>query len=179
MIIQRILNNNVVIVKNKKGQEEIVCGKGIAFKKKVGEFVDVSAINKVFTLRGRKELEYFQELWEEIPVEYFKVADDVVGMIKLELGKKISDTLYISLIDHIYMAVQRSEKGIQVRNAMMWDIQRFYPEEFHLGEKALGMIQKKLNVSLLQDEAAFIALHIVNASADDKRVGNYKAYRRN
>mgnify|MGYP002245064072 CR=1 FL=1 len=25
---------NVVIVKNKKGQEEIVCGKGIAFKKK-------------------------------------------------------------------------------------------------------------------------------------------------
>lgn len=166
MIIQRILNNNVVIVKNKKGQEEIVCGKGIAFKKKVGEFVDASAINKVFTLRGRKELEYFQELWEEIPVEYFKVADDVVGMIKLELGKKISDTLYISLIDHIYMAVQRSEKGIQVRNAMMWDIQRFYPEEFHLGEKALGMIQKKLNVSLLQDEAAFIALHIVNASAD-------------
>ena len=156
MIIQRILNNNVVIVKNKKGQEEIVCGKGIAFKKKVGEFVDVSAINKVFTLRGRKELEYFQELWEEIPVEYFKVADDVVGMIKLELGKKISDTLYISLIDHIYMAVQRSEKGIQLRNA----------EEFHLGDKALGMIQKKLNVSLLQDEAAFIALHIVNASAD-------------
>ena len=88
MIIQRILNNNVLIVKNKKGQEEIVCGKGIAFKKKVGEFVDVSAINKVFTLRGRKELEYFQELWEEIPVEYFKVADDVVGMIKLELGAK-------------------------------------------------------------------------------------------
>lgn len=95
MIIQRILNNNVVIVKNKKGQEEIVCGKGIAFKKKVGEFVDVSAINKVFTLRGRKELEYFQELWEEIPVEYFKVADDVVGMIKLELGKKISAKLIL------------------------------------------------------------------------------------
>ena len=135
MIIQRILNNNVVIVKNKKGQEEIVCGKGIAFKKKVGEFVDVSAINKVFTLRGRKELEYFQELWEEIPVEYFKVADDVVGMIKLELGKKIKrHTLYFSYRPHLYGS-QRSEKGIQVRNAMMWDIQRFYPEEFHLGEK--------------------------------------------
>ena len=40
------------------------------------------------------------------------------------------------------------------------------PGRIHLGEKALGMIQKKLNVSLLQDEAAFIALHIVNASAD-------------
>ena len=37
MIIQRILNNNVVIVKNKKGQEEIVCGKGIACKRKRAE----------------------------------------------------------------------------------------------------------------------------------------------
>ena len=54
MIIQRILNNNVVIVKNKKGQEEIVCGKGIAFNKKVGEFVDVSAINKVLLFAGEK-----------------------------------------------------------------------------------------------------------------------------
>ena len=106
MIIQRILNNNVVIVKNKKGQEEIVCGKGIAFKKKVGEFVDVSAINKVFTLRGRKELEYFQELWEEIPVEYFKVADDVVGMSGVHLLRRTSDskrkTAYRSRSDTCY-----------------------------------------------------------------------------
>ena len=37
-------------------------------------------------------------------MEYFKVADDVVGMIKLELGKrKISDTLYIfSYRPHLY-----------------------------------------------------------------------------
>ena len=59
MIIQRILNNNVVIVKNKKGQEEIVCGKGIAFKKKVGEFVDVSAINKVFYASREKRIRIF------------------------------------------------------------------------------------------------------------------------
>lgn len=39
---------------------------------------------------------------------------------------------------------------------MMWDIQRFYPEEFHL-VKSIGNDSEKLNVSLLQDEAAFIA----------------------
>lgn len=103
MIIQRILNNNVVIVKNKKGQEEIVCENGMRFKKKVGEFVDVSAINKVFTLRGRKELEYFQELWEEIPVEYFKVADDVVGDDKTGAWKENQrHTLYFSYRPHLY-----------------------------------------------------------------------------
>lgn len=32
--------------------------------------------------------------------------------------------------------------------------------------KSIGNDSEKLNVSLLQDEAAFIALHIVNASAD-------------
>ena len=136
-----------------------------------GKGVSQGHSDAVRRIAGVKDAKQYTIPVESAPVsythlEYFKVADDVVGMIKLELGKKISDTLYISLIDPIYMAVQRSEKGIQVRNAMMWDIQRFYPEEFHLGEKALGMIQKKMNVSLLQDEAAFIALHIVNASAD-------------
>ncbi len=34
MIIDRVLNNNVVIIKDENGIEQVVCGKGIAFKKK-------------------------------------------------------------------------------------------------------------------------------------------------
>ena len=40
MVIDRVLNNNVVIIKDKKGIEKVVCGKGIAFKKKAGEKID-------------------------------------------------------------------------------------------------------------------------------------------
>ncbi len=36
MLINKILNNNVVIVKDNKGKEKIVMGRGIAFKKRIG-----------------------------------------------------------------------------------------------------------------------------------------------
>ena len=49
MIIKRVLtNNSVVIVEN--GVEKIVCGKGIAFKKKPGMEIDSSLINQTFIL---------------------------------------------------------------------------------------------------------------------------------
>ena len=50
MIIDRVLNNNVVIIKDENGIEQVVCGKGIAFKKKSGDFVDEKEVNKVFIL---------------------------------------------------------------------------------------------------------------------------------
>ncbi len=46
MIIGKILNNNVVISTNDAGQEVIYMGRGIAFKKKVGDPVDEVLIKK-------------------------------------------------------------------------------------------------------------------------------------
>lgn len=88
-------------------------------------------------------------------------------MIKLESGKKISDTIYISLSDHIHMAVKRFLDGITIKNYMIWDIKRFYPQEFQLALKALNIINEKLHVTLPEDEAGFITLHIVNAGMEN------------
>ena len=48
MRIDRILNNNVVIIKDENGEEQVVCGKGIAYKKKAGDLLSEKLINKVF-----------------------------------------------------------------------------------------------------------------------------------
>ena len=45
-------------------------------------------------------------------------------------------------------------------------IKKFYYQEYLIGKVAIGMIEKELKVTLPQDEAAFIALHIVNAELD-------------
>lgn len=166
MIIDRILNNNVVIIKDEMGVEQVVCGKGIAYKKRSGDYVDEKQINKVFVLKDQVENRHFQQIISNIPLQYVELADEIIEMIKLELGRKISDTIYISLSDHIYTAVKRFLEGIVITNSMLWDIKRFYEEEFRLSVKALEMIKDRLGVSLPQDEAAFIALHIVNAEMD-------------
>jgi beta-glucoside operon transcriptional antiterminator len=48
-------------------------------------------------------------------------------------------------------------------NPLLWDVQRLYRQEYLIGEYAVALIDKKIGVRLPEDEAASIALHIVNA----------------
>lgn len=167
MRIYRILNNNVVIILDKNNQEQIVCGKGLAFNKKNGDEIEESKINKVFTLTNNDLNKKFQQLLLDIPLDYVQLSDAIIEYIKVNLGKKLSDTIFISLCDHIYTSVNRYYEGIVMRNAMLWDIKRFYEQEYEMGIAALKMINEKLKIDLPEDEAGFIALHIVNAEMDE------------
>ena len=53
-----------------------------------------------------------------------------------------------------------------MKNALLWEIKRFYNHEYLIGREALSMIEKRLGVVLPEDEAGFIALHLVNASME-------------
>lgn len=167
MEIYKILNNNVIVSKNEHDKEIIAMGKGIAFKKKVGEHIEDELIDKVYTLSDEVSSE-FQELAAEIPVEHMKISDDIIKYVKLKLGKKLNDSIYLSLCDHISTAILRHEEGVDVKNVLLWDIKKFYKDEFEIGKHGLEMIKEKLNVQLNEDEAGFIALHIVNAEMDEK-----------
>ena len=48
MRIFKILNNNAAVVRDGKGQEKMVMGKGICFKRKVGEEIAEEVIVKTF-----------------------------------------------------------------------------------------------------------------------------------
>lgn len=167
MEIYKILNNNVIVSKNEHDKEIIAMGKGIAFKKKVGEHIEDELIDKVYTLSDEVSSK-FQELAAEIPVEHMKISDDIIKYVKLKLGKKLNDSIYLSLCDHISTAILHHEEGVDVKNVLLWDIKKFYKDEFEIGKHGLEMIKEKLNVQLNEDEAGFIALHIVNAEMDEK-----------
>ena len=51
---------------------------------------------------------------------------------------------------------------------MLWEIKRFYNHEFLIGKEALTIIKKRLDIMLSEDEAASIALHIVNAQLNSR-----------
>ncbi len=170
MKIDRILNNNAVIIIDSNGKESIVCGKGIAFKKKIGDEIDEGKVNKKFILQDEMQSKQFQNIVSEIPLPHLQVANDIIEMIKLELGKKINDSIYITLSDHIHTSVQRFLEGIIIKSPLRWDIKRFYESEYRLGLKALEIIKDHFKVTLPEDEAAFIALHIVNAEMDDSDI---------
>lgn len=170
MFVNNVINNNVVsVIENKV--EKIVMGRGLGYKKKVGDPIDDSKIEKVFVMHDESYAHKFIELVKNIPLDHMLSADKIILHAKESLGKKLSDLLYISLTDHIYAAIQRAKEGILIKNALLWDIKRFYPDEFRIGKYGLDYINEKFNANLPEDEAGFIALHIVNAEEEG---GNFQ-----
>lgn len=167
MKISKILNNNSAVVLDDYNQEVVVIGKGLAFKKKVGDVINPAAIQKKFCLSSPSLNTKFQEVIVSLPLEEISVVVKIINEIRMQIGKKISDSIYVSLTDHIHYALKNYEKGIHVTNNLMFDIQRFYPDEYKLGLKGLDIIEKETGVRLNLDEAGFIALHIVNAQTEN------------
>ncbi|GAA0085904.1 BglG family transcription antiterminator LicT [Clostridium sp. MB05] len=173
MIIYKILNNNVVLILDKNDEEQIVMGRGIAYKKRVGDEIEENMIDKVFTLSDKNMTNKFTELLKDMPLDYVEVADEIIKYAKLQLGKRLNDNLIISLSDHIKTAVERHLDGINMKNFLLWDIKRFYKDEFVIGLEALKIIEKRIDVDLPEDEAGFIAIHIANSLMDESLTNMY------
>ncbi|AXU69552.1 BglG family transcription antiterminator LicT [Clostridioides difficile] len=167
MIINKILNNNVVITLDDNDEEIIVMGKGIGYQKSKGNLIDKTKVNKVFRISNKEVSNKLQELLNNIPIEHMKLSSEIIEYAQIKLNKKLNESIYISLSDHTYSAIQRMKEGINVKNAILWEIKRFYKEEFEIGMKALDIIENKTGVKLPEDEAGFIAFHIVNAQLSE------------
>lgn len=163
IIIEKVINNNIISAYEKSGAEVIVMGRGIGFKKKQGEVVPADQISKIFRIKSRTLAEQFKELLANMPLERVRISDEIISHAKNHLKLKLNQSIYVTLTDHINFAIERVSQGIEPQNALLWEIKRFYPQEFQLGIYALELIQDRLDILLPEDEAGFIALHFVNA----------------
>ncbi|XBS71497.1 transcriptional antiterminator BglG [Acerihabitans sp. KWT182] len=168
MKIAKILNNNVVTVIDDHQNEQVVMGRGIGFKKSVGDELNESSIDKVFELKSSELTSRLSELLEEIPLEVVTTADKIITLAKARLSGNLQNSIYISLTDHCNFAIERHKQGMQIRNVLLWEIKRFYQKEYEVGVEALDIIEQRLSVRLPEDEAGFIALHLVNAQLDSQ-----------
>jgi beta-glucoside operon transcriptional antiterminator len=165
MEIVKIINNNVVSSMDAKGRETIVMGKGIGFGKKPGDTFDEGLVEKIFHLPDESKNQ-FEQLIAGIPYEHTKLASDIIAYANEYLGKKLSKSIYITLTEHLNYAIERQKKGIVFQNALLWEIKRFYTKEFEVGIRALEMIRATTGLEFAEDEAASLALHILNAEVD-------------
>ncbi|MCH4284816.1 MULTISPECIES: BglG family transcription antiterminator LicT [Bacillota] len=171
MVIDKVLNTNVVLAKNDEGEQVIVMGCGVAFGKKAGEMIDDTKIDKIFSQDVPKLTDHFKKLVKDIPEDYINLAEEIIKQAKLKLGKEFNDDLYFSLSDHIYFTIQRYREGMLIQNRLLIETKRLYKEEFKVAMQSLQMINQRYEVELPEDEAAFIALHFVNAELNGDMQG--------
>lgn len=167
VIINKILNNNVAITFDAKGKEIIVMGKGIAYGKKNGDVIELKKITKRFILSSMEYHDRLVDALSSIPAECIELCDDIVQYAKQKLSTKLDDSLYISLLDHISTSIERYKEGIELKNKLLWEIKHFYKNEYDIGLYGLAIIEKKYGLKMMEDEAGFIALHIVSGEVSN------------
>lgn len=171
MIIKKIFNNNAIVAKDSEKHEFVVMGCGIAFKKNLGEKVDENLIEKTFILKQKDASEKFKLLLEDIPTEDVSMSYDIIEYAKNLLGVELNDYIYVTLTDHISNALKMFDEGYNARNPLIWEIKKFYSKEFQVGVKAIEFIEDETGKRLPEDEAANIALHLINSQINNSSSG--------
>ncbi len=166
MKIVKIINNNIVSALDDDNKEIVVMGKGLGFHAKAGQKIPEERIEKIFRLNDESEIGKFKELLEAMPMEHIRTSVEIVDYAKSVLKKRINPNIYITLTDHINFAITREKDGMEFPNPLLWEVKSFYPSEYLIGEYAIALIHKELGIEFKTDEAASIALHIVNAEYD-------------
>ena len=162
MRIVRILNNNTVVVLDEHSHEQVVMGRGLGFQKRPGEVLDDDKVEKIFALQSDELTKRLGELLSKIPLEVMTACDCIIRLASQRLGK-LQESVYITLTDHCYFAIERQKSGLAIKNVLLQEIKRLYPREYALGQEAREIIALRLKVELAEDEAGFIALHLVTA----------------
>lgn len=176
MKIDRILNNNVVIVLGDRQQETIVMGRGIGFNKKPGETVDNAKVEKIFSLNNPYS-DHFTALLEKVPANCISATEEIIALAKSNLTAKLHPSVMISLVDHLHYALERFADSVIVPNALLWEIKKLYVQEYTIGKAALEIVFRHTGVFLPEDEAGYIALHLVNAQLNDNMQNTMKITR--
>ncbi|MBS5284278.1 MAG: PRD domain-containing protein [Clostridiales bacterium] len=154
----------MVIALDQNGEDIIVMGNGIAFQKKRGDTIDELKIERIFTRQVPQLAAKFQKVLSEIPPEYLAVTEKILQNAEKKLGHNFNDNLYLSLIDHIHFAVQRYHTGMLIKNQLLTETRMMYRDEFQAALESVQMINDMFQVSLPEDEAAFITFHFVNGA---------------
>lgn len=165
----KVFNNSAVSTVMPDGREAIVLGNGIGFSRRPGDPVDEGKIEKVYYVQTEMQTKFLQML-QDVRPDVMEAAEEIID----EAGKagfSLSNQATISLIDHISFSLERQAAGIALPNLLLGETKMLYQKEYELGQRALEIIRRRCGASLPEDEAGYIALHLVTISAD--REGTY------
>lgn len=153
------------MTEKRNGQEVILVGRGIAYGLCRGDTIPEEKIEKRFELSKDVNLK-FEQMIQDMSLEIIIVSEEIIHYIKEKSDKEISDSIYVTLTDHISNLIERIELGIQFDTAALLNMKILYQKEYKIALQALGILRKRLNLEISDEEANFITLHIVSAESN-------------
>ncbi|MCH8623672.1 PRD domain-containing protein [Lactiplantibacillus plantarum] len=161
--IKKVLNSSGVLVTDEHDQEFILLGKGIGYGKKPGAVIMDGDFNQVFVASPDPNVEQLLATIASSSPQLIEITQTIVSEATEQLQSKLSDTLYVALLDHLKFALERAAKGIVITNRVYWEIKTYYSHEFEIGQLAVRLVNRAFKTDFSEQEAANIAAHIINA----------------
>lgn len=162
MWILRKINNNCALARDSSGQDVVVFGKGIGFRRPPYELTDLSAIDRTFYDVRDSSLAALQD----IPDDVVLLASNIIDHAKDVLQVEMNPNAPITLADHINYAIKRARDGLTIQTPLAFDVKHLYPKEMAIAKKALTIVKTRFGFTLPEAEQANIALHIIDAEAE-------------
>ncbi len=159
MKVIKKINNNVALCLDGNQRELIAFGKGIGFKPIPYELTDLSVIERTYYGISPE----YQGLLKEIPKEIFDVSGMLVDLAANSIDADFNRNLVITLADHINFAIDRYKKNIHIKPPYVGNLAYLHEAECKVATQAVACINQRFGVHLPKEEAAAIALHLINA----------------
>jgi transcriptional antiterminator len=166
LIIEKVLNNNVLIARHSVYDEVVLIGKGIGFNRKPNEPIESVQAEKLFVLKDEKEKKNYIKLLPYLEDDLQKVIISAIQLIKEKTTANLNEHIHVALTDHLMFTVSRLSQGMEIRNPFLVETKTLYPREYELAREVLELFREKVSVELPEGEAGFIALHIHSALTD-------------
>jgi len=113
----------------------------------------------------------------QITEEVSGLVNDIIERIKDEMGLNIKlDDILEDFIYHISFLVNRLKYGVNINNPILDDIKQKYKVAYRMAELSKDVIEKRLNVSMTEDEVGFIAAYF-GVFISEQQIEKNKAYK--
>jgi transcriptional antiterminator len=163
LLIDKVLNNNVLIAEHPSYEEVVLIGKGIGFNRKHGDFIETDSVEKLFVLKNEKEQQNYIKLLPFIDNDLLEVIISAIGLIKQRTHTQLDEHIHVALTDHLMFAINRVSKGMEMSNPFLVETKTLYRHEYEIAAEVVEFINEKTAISLPIGEIGFIALHIHSA----------------
>lgn len=163
LLIDKVLNNNVLIAEHPSYEEVVLIGKGIGFNRKHGDFIETDSVEKLFVLKNEKEQQNYIKLLPFIENDLLEVIISAIGLIKQRTHTQLDEHIHVALTDHLMFAINRISKGMEMSNPFLVETKTLYRHEYEIASEVVEFIKEKTGISLPVGEIGFIALHIHSA----------------
>lgn len=166
LIVEKVLNNNVVIARHDKYKEVVLIGNGLGFNRKKGDGIPFNDADKTFLLKDEKEMEQYVNLLPHIDEHLLGFIHELLIFVEDGMGKNLNEHIHVALTDHLAFAISRAKKNMQFSNPFLYEIEALYPKEYRVAKEVVRKVEAHVGISFPEGEIGFIALHIHSAVTD-------------